>query len=294
MRRAEIQRKFDEIVEFAEVEQFIDTPVKRYSSGMYVRLAFAVAAHLEPEILIVDEVLAVGDAQFQKKCLGKMQDAGKEGRTVLFVSHNMNAIQRLCQKSLLLEKGVLVEQGDTQQVMEKYLVTGSSGDILHDKLDCVPRRRGLGELIRFNRCFILNSKNEITDRLLFGERFSVIVEVVAETIADGISVIIGIDTALEYRVTTIASEDSKVLFNVTPNKTLKIQAQVDELVLKPGSYTISLGLRIGKRPIDHLPYIKRFEITETAQGKNRFESDTWGVVHTQAQWITEPTTCYKQ
>ena len=107
MSKAEIKKKFDEIVAFSEVEKFLDTPVKRYSSGMYVRLAFAVAAHLEPEILIVDEVLAVGDAQFQKKCLGKMQDAGTEGRTVLFVSHNMAAITKLCAKGIYLDRGLL-------------------------------------------------------------------------------------------------------------------------------------------------------------------------------------------
>jgi lipopolysaccharide transport system ATP-binding protein len=105
MRKAEIDKKFDEIVAFAEIEKFLDTPVKHYSSGMYVRLAFAVAAHLEPEILLVDEVLAVGDAAFQKKCLGKMEDVAKEGRTVLFVSHNMGAITRLCERSLWLDEG---------------------------------------------------------------------------------------------------------------------------------------------------------------------------------------------
>jgi lipopolysaccharide transport system ATP-binding protein len=122
MSREEIKRKFDEIVAFAEVEQFLDTPVKRYSSGMYVRLAFAVAAHLEPEILIVDEVLAVGDAVFQKKCLGKMEDVStKEGRTVLFVSHNMEAIQKLCSTSLLLQSGKLIDLGSTNEVISKYI-----------------------------------------------------------------------------------------------------------------------------------------------------------------------------
>lgn len=121
MSRLEIQRKFDEIVDFAEVEQFLDTPVKRYSSGMYVRLAFAVAAHLEPEILIVDEVLAVGDAQFQKKCLGKMEDVGKEGRTVLFVSHQMAAIQRLCNSVIVLGKGQTKFVGDTRTAVDYYL-----------------------------------------------------------------------------------------------------------------------------------------------------------------------------
>jgi homopolymeric O-antigen transport system ATP-binding protein len=120
MSRAEIKKKFDEIVAFAEVERFLDTPVKRYSSGMYVRLAFAVAAHLEPEILIVDEVLAVGDAQFQKKCLGKMEDAGRQGRTVLFVSHNMAMISNLCQKGLVMQAGRLAFQGPISEAVLKY------------------------------------------------------------------------------------------------------------------------------------------------------------------------------
>ncbi|MEH2048718.1 ABC transporter ATP-binding protein [Nostoc sp.] len=121
MSRLEIQRKFDEIVTFAEVEKFLDTPVKRYSSGMYVRLAFAVAAHLEPEILVVDEVLAVGDAQFQKKCLGKMEDVGKEGRTVLFVSHNMSAIQALCDRCVVLQLGKLIADEKSSTAVQIYL-----------------------------------------------------------------------------------------------------------------------------------------------------------------------------
>jgi lipopolysaccharide transport system ATP-binding protein len=121
MKKAEIDRKFDQIVEFSELEKFLDTPVKRYSSGMYMRLAFAVASHLEPEILVVDEVLAVGDAQFQKKCLGKMSDVATEGRTVLFVSHNMVAIQSLCRRALWLELGRIVEDGSAGTVVSSYL-----------------------------------------------------------------------------------------------------------------------------------------------------------------------------
>lgn len=124
MRKKEISRKLEEIINFSGVERYIDTPVKRYSSGMYVRLAFAVAAHLESEILIVDEVLAVGDAEFQKKCLGKMQDISSgEGRTVLFVSHNMSAVSRLCQKGILISKGMVQMTGDTEAVIEEYLKT---------------------------------------------------------------------------------------------------------------------------------------------------------------------------
>ena len=121
MTKEEIRQKFDEIVTFSEVEKFIDTPVKRYSSGMYVRLAFGVAAHLEPEILIVDEVLAVGDVQFQRKCMGKMQDVGKEGRTVLFVSHQMGSILQLCNKALLLNDGLIASSGKAQEVVNHYI-----------------------------------------------------------------------------------------------------------------------------------------------------------------------------
>src|SRR5438132_2960860 len=121
MTKAEIKSKFDEIIAFAETEKFLDTPVKRYSSGMYVRLAFAVAAHLEPEILIVDEVLAVGDAEFQKKCLGKMEEVSKGGRTVLFVSHNMQSISTLTTRTFLLDRGQIAAQGPTREVITHYL-----------------------------------------------------------------------------------------------------------------------------------------------------------------------------
>ena len=133
MSRQEIRRKFDEIVDFAEIEKFIDTPVKRYSSGMYVRLAFAVAAHLEPEILLVDEVLAVGDAEFQKKCLGKMGDVANEGRTVLFVSHNMVAVQSLCQRALWLDAGQLKEQGRCERDRDHVPSIGSGEDDINER-----------------------------------------------------------------------------------------------------------------------------------------------------------------
>jgi lipopolysaccharide transport system ATP-binding protein len=140
MKREEIERKFDEMVAFAEVEKFIDTPVKHYSSGMYLRLAFAVAAHLEPEILLVDEVLAVGDAQFQKKCLGKMGDVAKEGRTVLFVSHNMVALQSLCQRAIWLHDGQKMMDGGAAKVVAKYLNSGASSltEQIWDDIETAP------------------------------------------------------------------------------------------------------------------------------------------------------------
>ena len=160
MGRKEIQRKFDEIVEFAEVEKFLDTPVKRYSSGMYVRLAFAVAAHLEPEILVVDEVLAVGDAQFQKKCLGKMEDVAGEGRTVLFVSHNMSAVTSLCTHSILLNAGKMIQAGATQDVIAHYLNAGHNS--LLEQVWNDPQEAPGNERVRLHsvRVININAPNE--------------------------------------------------------------------------------------------------------------------------------------
>jgi lipopolysaccharide transport system ATP-binding protein len=147
MTNAEVRRKFDEIVAFSEIEKFLDTPVKHYSSGMYVRLAFAVAAHLEPEILIVDEVLAVGDAEFQKKCLGKMQNVATAGRTVLFVSHNMQAVSRLCNRGIFLSAGSVAYAGGVPETIELYLSTFAK---TNDSDELPDRRPGTGEY-RFTR-----------------------------------------------------------------------------------------------------------------------------------------------
>jgi len=149
MSRAEIQKKFDEIVDFAEIEKFLDTPVKRYSSGMYVRLAFAVAAHLDLEILIVDEVLAVGDALFQKKCLGKMQEVGRDGRTVLFVSHNLGLLQELCFRALFLESGILCHDDTTGRVIDYYMSRDrESSELEVDLTDHPHRLKGMNKYLR--------------------------------------------------------------------------------------------------------------------------------------------------
>jgi lipopolysaccharide transport system ATP-binding protein len=165
MSKAEIKNKFDEIVAFSEVERFLDTPVKRYSSGMYVRLAFAVAAHLDPEILIVDEVLAVGDAEFQKKCLGKMKDVSGQGRTVLFVSHNMGAISSLCDKAIVLNKGSVVYDGAVSGGVSYYLQSGNAQTAeLAERTD----RAGNGNF-RFTSLDFVNRKGDHVDEVLSGE-----------------------------------------------------------------------------------------------------------------------------
>jgi len=183
MKKVEVERKFDEIVAFAEIEKFLDTPVKRYSSGMYVRLAFAVAAHLEPEILLVDEVLAVGDAEFQKKCLGKMEDVAGEGRTVLFVSHNMASIKRLCQRAILLDKGRILEDGATQRVVQYYLGSGLH-TLAERKWEDIKSAPG-GDIVRLHAVRVKNSKGEITSELNIQE--PIYVEMEYWVLQDGFS-----------------------------------------------------------------------------------------------------------
>ncbi|NJN96671.1 MAG: ABC transporter ATP-binding protein [Anaerolineales bacterium] len=171
MRKVEIERKFDEIVAFAEVEKFIDTPVKRYSSGMHVRLAFAVAAHLEPEILLVDEVLAVGDARFQRKCLNKMQDVSQHKRTVFFVSHNMQAITRLCGRTLLLDNGRLIDDGPSPHVVARYLQSDLGVSAAREWTD-LSRAPG-NEAVRIRAVYVRNEAGNISDTINIQEPFTI-------------------------------------------------------------------------------------------------------------------------
>lgn len=175
MRKTEIQRNFDEIVDFSGVEKFIDTPVKRYSSGMQVRLAFAVAAHLEPEILLVDEVLAVGDAEFQKKCLGKMGDVAQEGRTVLFVSHNLQAVAKLCRRCVLLRFGEIHRDGSSAQVVTEYLGTGRNlrSEVVWGHDENAPGKKGT---VRYGAARVVNSASEIISTVFVDEPFWIEVE----------------------------------------------------------------------------------------------------------------------
>lgn len=171
MKRIEVNNKFDEIVKFAEISKFLDTPVKFYSSGMYMRLAFAIAAHLEPEILLVDEVLAVGDTQFQKKCLGKMKEVSKQGRTVLFVSHNMTAVQNLCSKAILLEAGEINFTGTATDTVKKY-VTENGYYPNKQKLEWIPLKKNYpySEVVKINRFYIIDDSGKIPIVKLFNSK----------------------------------------------------------------------------------------------------------------------------
>jgi lipopolysaccharide transport system ATP-binding protein len=181
MRKREIEEKFDEIVKFAEIEKFIETPVKRYSSGMYVRLAFAVAAFLEPEILLVDEVLAVGDAAFQKKCLGKMGDVAKEGRTVLFVSHNMGAITRLCQRGILLDSGNLSAEGSMHDVVKTYLQSDTGFSATHQYSDS--KKRPGNEIVHLIEVRVIDSEGNAKESHYIGDCIGI--EMKYEVLTDG-------------------------------------------------------------------------------------------------------------
>jgi len=216
MSRAEIKRKFDEIVDFAGVEKFLDTPVKRYSSGMYVRLAFAVAAHLEPEILVVDEVLAVGDAEFQKKCLGKMKDVAGHGRTVLFVSHNMGAIRKLCPNALLLEDGYIKSYGDAEKIVHKYMYSNHKEDteIILDGANCIDRNG-----IKLIYCAVSGSKSGKNKTFRTGEEIE---------IQCAFEDKIGISNA--RLVLTLLNVDGDIVLASTDHNVRK------DVVNKPGSY----------------------------------------------------------
>jgi len=200
MSRAEIKKHFDAIVDFAETEKFLDTPVKRYSSGMYVRLAFAVAAHLEPEILVVDEVLAVGDAQFQKKCLGKMEDVSKnEGRTVLFVSHNMGVVTQLCQNALLLRNGEISCQGSVNMVIDQYINTQKLNEIEYN----VNSKVADGKPNHFVNIFSTNSKGEKSTDFTFTESIVLHFSFQIKSKDSNLQIGIGLNDKYQNRVFTI-------------------------------------------------------------------------------------------
>lgn len=257
MAHAEIRGKFDEIVAFAEVESFLDTPVKHYSSGMYVRLAFAVAAHLEPEVLIVDEVLAVGDAQFQKKCLGKMQDvATNEGRTILLVSHQMSSIQRLCDSCILLESGRISHNGSTATAIERYSRQALSKS----------ERVNLSELRRhgsLRKCAQLRAAITCSDRGLWAIEFAADLvfqlEIEASYSLDFVQLGLGIFSATGMEIASAVNPGGPV---VQGRHTYTVR--YEGLRLVPGTYTFGVGLRSSEGMEDYVSDAFTFEVLPSA------------------------------
>lgn len=241
MKKKEIDKKFNEIVDFAGIETFIDTPVKRYSSGMYVRLAFAVAAHLEPEILLVDEVLAVGDAEFQKKCLGKMKDVAAGGRTVLFVSHNMAAIQNLCPKTILLKDGKLNSIGETKDVISEYLkITSEFTNIsLRDRVD----RKGDGK-IRINDVIYKDKQGNEVNSFYSGQDALIFLKYNSKMESlDDIVLALGFNDNNGVRIFNVNNEIAGNQLNINKKEGF-IVCEIPNLPLVKGSYTATIFVSV--------------------------------------------------
>ncbi len=287
MRQAEIDRKFDEIVAFAEIEKFLDTPVKRYSSGMYVRLAFAVAAHLEPDILIVDEVLAVGDVGFQKKCLGKMETVTKEGRTVLFVSHNMAAVRSLCKRALLFTNGVLETEGPSEKVIRHYLT--QQEDVAKDHM--AARIEADRDYYNWTEGFVLNATQ--------GRRFSfycgepIALEFVVESPRPLSEVTIGITlvTKTDDKVVSMSSKVQQVQSDPGPSRLWLVSCDMGRLPLNADMYFARVYVGNGNNDVARFSKAMTIDIREHdvfGWGRSLPDVDNWGSMYWAPQWKIFP------
>lgn len=292
MSRSEIRKKFDEIVDFAEVEKFLDTPVKRYSSGMYVRLAFAIAAHLEPEILVVDEVLAVGDAAFQKKCLGKMEDISTgEGRTILFVSHNMAAISTLCNKGILLQKGIMVGYGLVNEVIDQYISNGktSGGEVLDDDIFISKKN----DNILLKRVALVSVKG-ISDS--FGLNEDITCEIEYEVVCDGLKIYPSIHLLNKHKDCLLASINAasanagtdSYYDQIQPKGIYKTTCTIPKFLLNNTRYSISVFLSTDSnyQNLTVAEDIINFDVHDTGE-MTKEHAGTWiGHIRPKLDWKT--------
>jgi lipopolysaccharide transport system ATP-binding protein len=271
MTRAEIRRKFDEIVAFSEVEQFLDTPVKRYSSGMYVRLAFAIAAHLEPEILVVDEVLAVGDAQFQKKCLGKMEDVSKqEGRTVLFVSHNTGVVQQLCNRAMLLDKGRVVMTGKTDTVIDRYI------NQFDDGTSAIKSERRAGDN-QFTLAYMTDAEGEKRTEYRFDEEVVMSLDIHLDAYAPDLELAMRLIDRYKNAVFTI-HEKLETHYDAA-SKIARFKVAVSPVFITPGKYSWVMCInKPGVTNYDLQNDVLPFRVLETGSSFARYEGANYGSV----------------
>lgn len=283
MTKKEVKLKFDQIVEFAGVSKYIDTPVKRYSSGMMVRLGFAVAAHLEPDILIVDEVLAVGDQDFQDKCVSKMNEVSKEGRTVLFVSHNLNSIRQLCTRGLLLENGRMVMSGDVHAVINHYLQRNSQTGISdYSFIDYSPRS-GSG-LVKFIHLKI-NPYSLKRNIISVGDNLDLELSLTSKMEIPNLILAIHIYEVDENMIANIENRDSK--FVIEPFKGDRtFQIRFSNLNLYPGTYKLGfwLGSTSGSETYDHLLYCAEFTVDDLSPAVCRPLMRIKGLFYFQPEW----------
>ena len=283
MRKWEIDRKLDEIVEFAGVAKYLDTPTKRYSSGMTVRLGFAIAAHLEPEILVVDEVLAVGDAEFQKKAIGKMQDVStNDGRTVLFVSHNMASIQKLCNRGIMLRNGLVVLDDNIENVTKEYIKSNIQAK--STQLDLLPRKSGYGHTAKFISGEVLNSENTSTGNLRFGEPFKIKLNIEALDKAQNINVGVRFENTSDIYISSCLSGDSNKYYSLKENSESSIEISFKNFSLTPGDYKVTLSLRVGKVFIDQLTDVLPFSVDEVPYNPGNEHNGAWGLISYKPEW----------
>ncbi len=295
MSRAETRNKFDEIVDFAEVGRFIDTPIKRYSSGMYMRLAFAVAAHLDPDILLVDEVLAVGDSNFQKKSLGKMNEVSRMGRTVLFVSHNMAAMTALCPRSILLSYGEMILDGPTGEVIQKYLQeynTAATGEISWDDAESAPQ----SERIRM-RCIRVINDGKVTADVDIQK--DIVIQADYENLKDGSKVLsalllqdkVGADVLASANMTSANLNEDPWFDTPAPAGLYRVQVTIPGNFLNEGQYSIQFGIQTDINHIEvELPNVLNFTVHETGAMRQEFTGDWRGLVRPRLAWTTEQVT----
>lgn len=285
MSKAEIRSKFDEIVDFSEVEKFLDTPVKRYSSGMYVRLAFAIAAHLEPEVLIVDEVLAVGDAKFREKCLGKMKRVGEEGRTILFVSHQMGMLAQLCNRALMLEQGRLVQQGATQDVIAHYMESLGYGN---DSTYFASPEKTKDKPVYLSEIQSLNEEGVPTSDFGHTDEITLRIRGAFNEYVENVMLSVSVKDRLERRVFTnrIHLEQWDVCKGTSSfTATMKIP----KVFLMPGRYLFLVLLSIPKvRIIDLVDHVCPIAITDLGSDAAMFEGADTGCVFANCEWVVKP------
>lgn len=257
MKKGEIDRKFDEIVEFSGVERFLETPVKRYSSGMKVRLAFAVAAHLEPEILIIDEVLAVGDAEFQKKCLGKMQDVAGGGRTVLFVSHNMGAVQNLCRRAVLLKHGRKVDEGPSGQIIREYLQgLGAKNESVLSLSN--PDRKNCG-FFRLTEAFLSVGNGPPTESIIAGDNIAFNFRYESDRDLSELQFVFTVYDEVGTPITNIHTGLKKYDIKSLERRGM-ITCEIPKSPFAMGSYRVSVAVNSLAQRLDFIPGVIRFDV----------------------------------
>lgn len=291
MSRQEIRRKFDEIVAFAEVERFIDTPIKRYSSGMYMRLAFSVAAHLEQEILVVDEVLAVGDASFQKKSLGKMEDVSHQGRTVLFVSHNMGALTALCPRSIWLNKGKLMMDGPTGEVIREYVKTNAvnKGEVCWEDIETAPG----SEKTKLHRVRVI-SDNEVTADVDIQKDITLEFEFwnlkPGEKVTTGIYLIngLGVDVLTSANLPSANLTVDEWYDTPHPVGLFRTRCTIPGNFLNDGRYTVDVSMTTNLSHLQvHMKNVITFNVYESGGMSKEYMGAWRGAVRPRLAWQTE-------